>query len=133
MAPRYDRDVDPEGLAEPERSFTISDPPTPPGLLSRLRNYFLTGVIITAPFAITIFLVWQFISFLDSYVARLVPAYYIEQYLPFGIPGGLAAIIACFTKGDNQDLIKADSDQGSAALSGVRPMSRSQVRSDHAA
>ena len=98
MAPRYDRDGGPGGLAEPERSFTIAEPPSPPGLLSRLRNYFLTGVIVTAPFAITIFLVWQFITFLDSYAGRLVPAYYIEQYLPFGIPGiGLVVMLVLLT------------------------------------
>jgi len=66
--------------------------------LSRLRNYFLTGVIVTAPFAITIFLVWQFITFLDSYVGRIVPPSIIEHYLPFGLPGiGLIVMLAILT------------------------------------
>lgn len=98
MAPRYDRGEGPGGLAEPERSFTVADPPSSPSLLSRLRNYFLTGVIVTAPIAITIFLVWQFITFLDSYVGRLVPARYIEYYLPFGLPGiGLIFMLGFLT------------------------------------
>ena len=99
MAPRYDREGGPGGLAETERTFTVSDAPDPPGLLSRLRNYFLTGVIVTAPIAITIFLVWQFITFLDSYVGRLVPARYNpENYLPFGLPGiGLILMLAVLT------------------------------------
>ncbi len=99
MAPRYDRNDGPGGFAEPERTFTVTEPPGPPSLLSRLRNYFLTGVIVTAPIAITIFLVWQFITFLDSYVGRLVPApYNPENYLPFGLPGiGLLIMLAFLT------------------------------------
>ena len=34
---------------------------------------FLTGVIITAPFSITIYLVWQFLTFLDTRVEGLLP------------------------------------------------------------
>jgi uncharacterized membrane protein len=98
VAPRHERGDGPGGFAESERSFTFVDPPTPPSLLSRLRNYFLTGVIVTAPFAITIFLVWQFVTFLDSYVSGLVPAHYIRDYLPFGLPGiGLIVMFAVLT------------------------------------
>ena len=98
MAPRHDRNDRSGDLAQPERGFAIADPPSSPSLLSRLRNYFLTGVIVTAPIAITIFLVWQFITFLDSYVGRLVPARYIEYYLPFGIPGiGLVFMLGFLT------------------------------------
>jgi uncharacterized membrane protein len=70
-----------------------------PGLLSRLRAYFLTGVIVTAPIAITIFLVWQFLSFLDTHVAGLLPARYNpETYLPFSLPGlGLVLMLAFLT------------------------------------
>jgi len=106
VAPSYDRDdrpgsrdSGPNTLAESGRPFTAAEPPSPPGLLSRLRNYFLTGIIVTAPIAITIFLVWQFITFLDSYVGRLVPVRYNpETYLPFGIPGiGLVVMLAFLT------------------------------------
>ena len=98
MAPKYDRDGRVGGLGEPERGFTIAEPPDPPSLLTRLRNYFLTGVIVTAPIAITIFLFWQFITFLDSYVGGIVPARYIEDYLPFGIPGiGLVVMLGSLT------------------------------------
>lgn len=77
----------------------ITEPPDKPNLLARLRNYFLTGVIVTAPIAITIFLVWQFITFLDSYVGGFVPyRYNPETYLPFGIPGiGLIVMLAFLT------------------------------------
>jgi uncharacterized membrane protein len=68
-------------------------------LLARLRAYFLTGVIVTAPISITIFLVWQFITFLDTQVGALIPApYNPETYLPFGLPGlGLLIMLAFLT------------------------------------
>jgi uncharacterized membrane protein len=71
----------------------------PPSLLSRLRAYFLTGVIVSAPIGITAFLVWQFINFLDSQIEALLPARYNpETYLPFSIPGlGLLVTLAFLT------------------------------------
>ena len=94
---RHDRSLG--ASAESGRPFTAAEPPSQPSVLSRLRNYFLTGIIVTAPIAITIFLVWQFITFLDSYVGRLVPVRYNpETYLPFGIPGiGLVVMLAFLT------------------------------------
>ncbi|MDA0654762.1 MAG: DUF502 domain-containing protein [Proteobacteria bacterium] len=58
------------------------------GFARRLRNHFFTGIIVTAPIAITIFLVWQFIGFVDGTIAGLIPARYLPQtYLPFAVPG----------------------------------------------
>lgn len=58
------------------------------GLVARLRNYLLAGILVTAPAAITFWLVAQFISFVDSRVKALVPvAWQPETYLPIGIPG----------------------------------------------
>jgi uncharacterized membrane protein len=73
-----------------------------PGRISlgaRLRAYFLAGVIVTAPIGITVLLIWQFISFLDSHVASLIPERYNpETYLPFSVPGlGLLVTIAFLT------------------------------------
>jgi uncharacterized membrane protein len=70
-----------------------------PSLMGRLRAYFLTGVIVTAPITITIFLVWQFLTFLDTHVAGLLPARYNpETYLPFSLPGlGLLLMLAFLT------------------------------------
>jgi len=60
----------------------------------RLRTYFLTGVIVTAPVAITIYLTWSFIEWVDQVVIPLVPiAYRPETYLPFSVPG-LGVIVA---------------------------------------
>ena len=47
-------------------------PPKPPKtpLGVRLRNNFLTGLIICAPIAITIWLTWTFIHWADSWVEQ---------------------------------------------------------------
>jgi uncharacterized membrane protein len=68
-------------------------------LAARLRAYFLAGVIVTAPIGITVLLIWQFITFLDSQVGRLIPdRYNPESYLPFSVPGlGLLITIAFLT------------------------------------
>ena len=65
------------------------------GLIARLRTYLLTGVLVTAPFAVTVYLGWLFIGFVDSKITPLIPPKYNpETYLPFGIPGlGLVVLI----------------------------------------
>jgi uncharacterized membrane protein len=53
-----------------------------------MRNYFLTGLIVAGPVAITIYLTWAFITWVDGWVTPLIPASYLpETYLPFQIPG----------------------------------------------
>ncbi|MEE2762508.1 MAG: DUF502 domain-containing protein, partial [Pseudomonadota bacterium] len=74
-----------------------SDSPAKGTTLTRLRNYFLTGFIITAPLFITIYLIWSFIQWVDSWVVPYIPkAYNPDTYLPYSVPGVglLAAIIA---------------------------------------
>ncbi len=67
--------------AEPKRGFTSH-------LGARLRNYFLTGLIIVGPVTITIYIVWSFINFVDAYVKPFIPDRYLpETYLPFAVPG----------------------------------------------
>jgi uncharacterized membrane protein len=79
--------------------FRMVEPFEPPSLLGRLRAYFLTGIVVTAPIGITIFLVWQFLDFLDTHVAGLLPDRYNPgTYLPFGVPGlGLLIVLAFLT------------------------------------
>ena len=69
------------------------------GLLARLRAYFLAGVLVTAPVAVTFYIVWLIVSFVDNRVSQLIPARYSpENYLPFGIPGlGLVIAIIVLT------------------------------------
>ena len=57
-------------------------------LIARLRNYFLAGILVTAPISITIWLVWEFLTFVDDRVTPLIPPRWNpETYLPFEIPG----------------------------------------------
>lgn len=72
----------------------MSDPHNRRGL--RLRSYFLTGFIITAPLAITLYLVWAFVGWVDSWVKPYIPqAYNPDNYLPFAVPG-FGLIVAIF-------------------------------------
>ena len=58
------------------------------GIMPRLRNYFLTGLVIAAPLAITVYIVWWMVHWIDGWVKPLIPTRYDpEQYLPFAIPG----------------------------------------------
>jgi len=90
-----------QGKAQEEQNEARQrlDPIDRPSLWMRLRAYFLTGVIVTAPIGITILLVWQFITFLDTQVAGLLPdRYNPETYLPFSVPGlGLLITLAFLT------------------------------------
>ncbi|MFN4088641.1 MAG: DUF502 domain-containing protein [Alphaproteobacteria bacterium] len=55
---------------------------------ARLRAYFFTGILITAPAAITIWLAWEVIRFFDHQVRRLIPARFdVTELAPFQIPG----------------------------------------------
>src|SRR5215203_3585433 len=59
-----------------------------PSARARLRTYFLTGLIVAGPLAITIYITWWFINLVDGWMRPLVPAAYRpETYLPFSIPG----------------------------------------------
>lgn len=54
----------------------------------RLRNYFLTGLIIAGPVGITFYIIWWFINLIDAWVKPFVPARYLpDTYLPFTVPG----------------------------------------------
>ncbi|MBG6164099.1 putative membrane protein [Labrenzia sp. EL_195] len=67
-----------------------------PGAATRLRNYFLTGLVITGPIGITLWLTWTFIKWVDGWVKPFVPKVYNpETYLPFPVPG-FGLIVAIF-------------------------------------
>ncbi len=65
----------------------------------RLRNYFLTGIVVAAPIGITIYLTWAFVHWVDRQVKPLIPAVYNpDSYLPFSVPGvGLLFAILMLT------------------------------------
>ncbi len=77
----------------------MSDPAVSLPAFSRLRNYFLTGVVITAPIAITAYLAWSFVQWVDSWVKPYIPSRYNpDNYLPFAVPGfGLIVALVLIT------------------------------------
>src|SRR6187431_678654 len=83
----------------PTAPLDESPPEHPRGLMGRFRNYFLTGLIVAGPVAITLYLTWWFVNWVDSIVRPFVPtAYRPETYLPFGLPGsGLIVAVVALT------------------------------------
>lgn len=43
------------------------------GLVARIRSWFLTGLLVTAPVMLTIYITWLFIDIIDSNVNALIP------------------------------------------------------------
>src|SRR6266702_3706056 len=79
----------------------LPDPAPEPhtGLIGRFRNYFLTGLIVTGPIAITLYLVWWFVTWVDGVVRPFIPlAYRPETYMPYVVPGwGLIVAVFALT------------------------------------
>src|SRR6266550_1286920 len=81
----------------PKASMSISETPQLPlgtpepvhhSIASRIRTYFLTGLIVAGPVAITIWLVWSFVTWVDDLVRPFIPiTYRPETYLPIKVPG----------------------------------------------
>ena len=68
-------------------------------ILSKIRGYFLTGIIVTAPVGLTFYVSFLFIGFIDSKVRNLIPVkYHYDNILPFEIPGiGLLIVFIMLT------------------------------------
>jgi uncharacterized membrane protein len=94
----------------PETPASLGSQPDPPpapvshhhGLIGRIRNYFLTGLILVGPVYITVNLTWWFTNWVDELVRPLIPiAYRPETYLPLHVPGTglIIAFLAITTLG----------------------------------
>lgn len=68
-------------------------------ILSKIRGYFLTGIIVTAPVGLTFYVSFLFIGFIDSKVRNVIPTkYHYDNLLPFEIPGlGLLIVFVMLT------------------------------------
>jgi len=66
---------------------------------ARLRNYFLTGLVVVGPVGITLYIAWGFIRLVDGWVKPYVPSIYNpDSYLPFPLPGvGLVFAVVLLT------------------------------------
>jgi uncharacterized membrane protein len=69
------------------------------GVTARLRNYFLTGLVVAAPIGLTIYITDWFVEKVDTWFVPLIPeAYRPEKYLPFNIYGiGLLLALVLLT------------------------------------
>ena len=64
------------------------------GMVPWLRSRFLTGIVVTAPIAITTFLVWKFVEFVDNHIKPLIPERWNpETYVDVALPG-LGVLVA---------------------------------------
>lgn len=64
---------------------------------AKLRAYFFTGILVTAPVSITFYMAYQIIVWVDTGVEQLMPPQIKEYYnnIPFTIPGlGVLLLIA---------------------------------------
>ncbi len=87
---KKDADRTPERQDEQEDQLGLFGAlePTSSHIGARLRGYFLTGLIVVGPVAITIYVAWWFINLVDGWVKPLIPQSYLpETYLPYSIPG----------------------------------------------
>lgn len=56
--------------------------------MTRLRNSFVTGIVVLGPLAITVYLARSLIEWVDSSVKPMIPsAWNPDSYLPFAVPG----------------------------------------------
>ncbi|MEO1329269.1 MAG: DUF502 domain-containing protein [Pseudomonadota bacterium] len=81
----------------PDMSTKLIKPAPRVGFFQRMRNNFLTGIVVSAPFAITLYLTWTLIDYVDGRVLPLIPApYRPDQWLPFAAPGLGLIVLALF-------------------------------------
>jgi uncharacterized membrane protein len=73
--------------------------PVQHSVVARLRNYFLTGLILVGPLYITVSLTWWFINWVDDAMRPFIPvSLRTETYLPFRVPGyGLIIALVALT------------------------------------
>tara|TARA_B100000575_G_C23042908_1_gene600293 strand:- start:502 stop:1110 length:609 start_codon:yes stop_codon:yes gene_type:complete len=66
-------------------------------MFKKIKNYFLTGVLITAPVFLTFWIVFTLVNIIDRLITPLIP-YYINPnfYLPREIPGLGLIILSIF-------------------------------------
>ncbi|MGB0720196.1 MAG: DUF502 domain-containing protein [Bdellovibrionales bacterium] len=64
------------------------------GIIARLRRYLLTGIVVTAPISITIYLTYIFLTFVDTHVGKIIPDHWRGGYYGDTTIPGLGLIIA---------------------------------------
>jgi len=63
-------------------------PATSSSFAGRLRTYFLAGIVVTAPIAITLWATYWFVTLFDAWLRPVIPPLLDpNRYLPFKVPG----------------------------------------------
>lgn len=76
------------GPALPAAAAFMTPEPARRSAGHRLRAYFLTGIVVAGPLAVTASVTWWFITLIDGWVKPIIPARYLpETYLQVTIPG----------------------------------------------
>lgn len=90
--------VPPDILADPRGTGSLATM-RGPGLGGRIRTWFLTGVIVAGPLAVTAYIVWWFVNTVDTWVKHVVPVkFWPDAYLPFDLPGfGVIVVLVGLT------------------------------------
>ncbi len=74
------------------------EPHRRPGLFSRLRASFLTGIVVIAPVWLTIWLIWSVVGWIDSAVLPLIPQrFQPSEYVGVNLRGVGVVIFLLFT------------------------------------
>ncbi len=69
------------------------------GFFSRIKSYFLTGVIVTAPVAITVYMSYCLLVWINESTSKLIPKQWtIGDFAPYAVPGlGLVLLLVILT------------------------------------
>src|SRR5262245_18721754 len=91
--------VEESGLKAELAKLALDETPEVTHLGARLRNYFVTGLVVVGPVGITLYIAWNFITMVDAWVKPYVPRIYNpDSYLPFPLPGvGLVFAVVLLT------------------------------------
>jgi len=64
-------------------------------MIKKIRHYFATGLLITLPVFLTLYLLFVIVRFIDGLLGKVIN-FYLRKYIGFGIPG-LGFILAIIT------------------------------------
>ncbi|MGN0912294.1 MAG: hypothetical protein ACI4OE_03225, partial [Alphaproteobacteria bacterium] len=55
---------------------------------SKIKSYFFTGIVVTAPVAITVYMSYHLLIWINDATSRLVPKQWsIGDFVPYAVPG----------------------------------------------
>jgi len=77
-----------------EEKATPAKKPVKTTMGARLRRYLLTGIVVTAPITITVYLTYVFLTFVDKHVGNIIPEQWYSEYYGGTTVPGVGLIIA---------------------------------------